>query len=265
MKQNLYDNPEFFAGYKALRDSNAGLNEVLEKPAIRSLLPDLNRKSVLDLGCGTGELCRYLVDHGAGNVVGVDISSKMLEIAIREIKDGRITFVQAPIEDYDAGIADFDLVVSSLSFHYIADLSAVFRRVNVCLKTDGHLVFSIEHPIATCSQGIHPGWEKDDSGRKKHWQVDEYSSEGIRRSRWIIDGVVKYHRQLSSILNYLVDNGFEIERVLEPHALLEAEKERPDLLEERRRPPFMMVRAKKTNDNTEQTHSPDALSHPGDA
>jgi SAM-dependent methyltransferase len=264
MKQNLYDNPEFFAGYKALRDSHAGLNEVLEKPAIRSLLPDLNGKSVLELGCGTGESCRYLVDHGAGNVVGVDISNRMLEIAIKEITDDRITFVQAAIEDYDAGIADFDLVVSSLAFHYIADLSAVFRRVNVCLKSDGHLVFSMEHPIATCSQGIHPGWEKDGSGRKKYWQVDEYSSEGIRRSRWIIDGVVKYHRQLSSILNCLVASGFEIERVLEPHALAKAEKQRADLLEERRRPPFLMVRAKNRNENTEQTHSPDVLSHAGD-
>jgi SAM-dependent methyltransferase len=250
MKQNLYDNPEFFSGYKALRDSNAGLNEVLEQPAIKSLLPDLNGKSILELGCGTGELCRYLTVRGAKSVVGVDISGKMLEIAIKETTTDRISFVESSIEDYDTGIDYFDIVVSSLTFHYVADLGTMFNKINACLKADGCLVFSIEHPIATCSQGIHPGWEKDDSGRKKYWQVDEYSSEGIRKSHWFVDGAIKYHRQLSSILNSLLDNGFQIERVLEPHAFEEAERKRPDLLAERRRPPFLMVSAhKKGNGN----------------
>jgi len=250
MKQNIYDDPEFFSGYKMLRDSSAGLNEVLEQPAIKSLLPDLIGKLVLELGCGTGKFCEYLVEHGAKSVVGLDISSRMLEIAIRDIKDSRITFVEKSIEDFNAKNATFDLIVSSLALHYIADLYDTFNKINICLKLGGHLVFSVEHPIATCSQGIHPGWEKDPSGHKKCWRVDEYSNEGIRQSHWIVDGVVKYHRKLSSILNYLIDNGFEVERVLEPYALVEAEKERPELLEERKRPPFLIVKAKKRNDYT---------------
>ncbi len=41
MKQNVYDDPVFFAGYNVLRERKAGLNEVLEQPAMQSLLPDV--------------------------------------------------------------------------------------------------------------------------------------------------------------------------------------------------------------------------------
>ncbi|MBN1188963.1 MAG: hypothetical protein JXA46_04360 [Dehalococcoidales bacterium] len=39
MKQNIYDNPDFFKGYCDLRTRQAGLNEVLEQPAVFSILP----------------------------------------------------------------------------------------------------------------------------------------------------------------------------------------------------------------------------------
>lgn len=50
--QNIFDNEAFFNGYKALRDSDCNANDLIEQPAMRKLLPDLNGKTVLDLGCG---------------------------------------------------------------------------------------------------------------------------------------------------------------------------------------------------------------------
>jgi hypothetical protein len=38
--QNIYDNPAFFAGYQKLRASGSGLNEILEQPALWSMLPE---------------------------------------------------------------------------------------------------------------------------------------------------------------------------------------------------------------------------------
>ena len=228
-----------------MRESGAELNHVLEQPAVRSLLPELTGKTVLDLGCGTGFLSRYLARQGAKRVVGVDISKKMLATARESTKDERIIFLESAIEHFDFTSEQFDLTVSSLAFHYLADLDFIFKNINACLKEDGLLVFSMEHPIITCSQGMHPGWEIDETGQKKYWQVDAYSQEGIRKSHWHVDGVVRYHRKLSSILNSLFACGFWINKVWEPHALEEAEQERPWLLEERRRPPFLVIRAGK--------------------
>ena len=54
MTQNIYDNAGFFAGYSQLRRSVDGLDGAPEWPTIRSMLPDLGGKRVVDLGCGFG-------------------------------------------------------------------------------------------------------------------------------------------------------------------------------------------------------------------
>ena len=46
-------------------------------------------KSILDLGCGAGLLVKRLKDFGAGSVVGIDISTKMLDIG-GEMKIGNL-------------------------------------------------------------------------------------------------------------------------------------------------------------------------------
>ncbi len=246
MKQNIYDNKDFFSGYKDLRDRKAGFNEVLEQPAILSLIPEIANKAILDIGCGMGDLCRFFAEADAGKVIGVDISSNMLQIARERTRIySNVQLYQSAIEDFDTIPEQFDLIVSSLALHYVQDLSAVFVKVHKWLKESGRFVFSVEHPFATCRQGIHPGWEKDDKGNNLFWQVDSYSDEGMRKSKWFVEDVVKYHRTISTIINGLIDSSFRIGKVLEPFAEEKYEIERPELKEERRRPPFLLVLASK--------------------
>ncbi|HEX7500605.1 MAG TPA: SAM-dependent methyltransferase, partial [Polyangia bacterium] len=72
MKQNIYDDEAFFAGYRALRESQSGLNEAIEDPAVCALMPSILGKRVLDLGSGFGDFCRYAVAHGASQITGVE-------------------------------------------------------------------------------------------------------------------------------------------------------------------------------------------------
>ena len=81
MKQNKYDEPEFFAEYSRMPRSIHGLAAGMEWTTFRALLPDLRNKRVLDLGCGFGWHCRYAHEQGATKVVGIDLSEKMLERA----------------------------------------------------------------------------------------------------------------------------------------------------------------------------------------
>ena len=227
-----------------MRDKQAGLNEILEQPAMLALLPEIKDRRVLDLGCGTGDLCRRIKALGAREVIGIDISRNMLEIAQKEVQAG-VVFLNKAMEDLQYDPGTFDLVVSSLAFHYVADLSALLKNIHLWLKPSGLLLFSTEHPIATCSQGIHHGWVKDASGEKLYWPLDNYSQEGQRESHWFMDGVIKYHRTVSTILNDLIDAGFSIQKMVEPVASQEDEKLWPVLKEARRRPPFLMVKAVK--------------------
>jgi hypothetical protein len=46
--------------------------------------------------------------------------------------------------------------------------------------------------------------------------VDNYRPEGERRTKWFIDGVVKYHRTIETYVNGLIATGFTLRRLLEP-------------------------------------------------
>ena len=105
----------------------------------------------------------------------------------------------------------FDLVVSSLAIHYVKDFEKLVGDVFKLLNENGLFVFSQEHPLNTCfSEGNR--WTKDEMGNKLFANLSNYSTDGVRESVWFIDGVKKYHRTFSSIINTLVAAGFSIEK-----------------------------------------------------
>jgi trans-aconitate methyltransferase len=75
-----------------MRDAKSGINEVVEQPALLTLLPPLDDAVVVDLGCGDGQLCRVLVDKGAKSVLGVDPSARMLTLAEKRTVDHRVLY-----------------------------------------------------------------------------------------------------------------------------------------------------------------------------
>ena len=91
-KTSVYDKENFFALYQKLRSNPISLNEIVEKPTMLSLLPDLQGKKLLDLGCGTGGHLQLYLERNAESVVGTDLSAKMLEQAEKELKKVRSIF-----------------------------------------------------------------------------------------------------------------------------------------------------------------------------
>lgn len=238
--QNIYDDATFFEGYRSLRRADSGLNGALETPALHRLLPPLRGLHVLDLGCGFGDFARFARAQGAAQVTAVDISQHMLDEAARLTDDPAIRYRRAAIEDYVADAPAFDLVISSLALHYVADYPAVLGRVFDAMKPAGRLVFSVEHPLCTANP---VGWVRDDAGDALHWPVDRYREEGRRDTRWFVDGVIKYHRTVESYVNGLIASGFRIDHLGEPAPTAAALASRPALRLECRRPPFLLLAA----------------------
>jgi SAM-dependent methyltransferase len=207
MPQNLYDDPEFFAGYSQLPRSREGLAGAPEWPALQSMLPPLEGLWVLDLGCGFGAFARWAQERGAAGVIGVDRSQNMLAQARAQTHDSRVTYVLADIEHLALAEAAFDLVYSSLVLHYIADFGVVCGAIRRLLASGGRLVFSVEHPLFTAPRN--PGWQRNPEGSKV-WPIDAYLLEGRRETDWITPGVVKYHRSVASYVNSLLRQGFQL-------------------------------------------------------
>lgn len=243
-KQNIFDNEIFFDGYKKLRERAVNANNLFEIPALFSMMPDLNGKRVLDLGCGFGEHCKMFVERGAEKVVGIDISNKMLEVAKSENIDPKIVYINMPMEDISRLNESFDVVVSSLAFHYVEDFLGVVKNIYDLLDTNGVFIFSQEHPLVTCHSGG-SRWTKDENGEKKYVNLANYGVEGERNSKWFVDNVKIYHRTFSNIVNTLIKAGFSIQQMTEPLPTPELLESYPDQKDLFHKPDFLIIKVKK--------------------
>ncbi|QUT22615.1 class I SAM-dependent methyltransferase [Bacteroides xylanisolvens] len=149
MKENKYDDNIFFQKYSQMSRSQQGLAGAGEWETLRKLLPDFKDKRVLDLGCGYGWHCIYAMEHGASSVVGVDISHKMLEVAKEKTHFPQVEYKCCAIEDVEFPEESFDVILSSLAFHYVADYEILVKKIYRILKSGGKLVFTVEHPVFT--------------------------------------------------------------------------------------------------------------------
>ena len=239
MKQNKYDDPAFFTKYSQMARSTGGLDAAGEWPAFRELLPELRDKDVLDLGCGFGWHCRYARAQQARSVVGVDLSAKMLAQARASTHDPAIQYRRLAIEDIDFPAEAFDVVLSSLAFHYVERFDLVCRNVHHCLKAGGTFVFSIEHPVFTARAA--QDWSYGPHGERLHWPLDQYQEEGPRQARFLEHEVVKYHRTVATYVNTLLDCGFALTKLCEPHLTQAQLDTHPEWQDEMRRPMFLLL------------------------
>ncbi|RCV52096.1 class I SAM-dependent methyltransferase, partial [Marinitenerispora sediminis] len=142
-----------------------------------------------------------------------------------------------------------DLVVSSLALHYVADYTGLVARIATWLRPGGRLVFSVEHPVCTARDPM-AGWVRagraGDAGHDDRvWAVDDYADEGPRTQTWFVDGVLKYHRRVSTLVNGLLAAGLALLAVVEPVPDPDEVDRRPDLADELRRPSFLMLAAQR--------------------
>lgn len=240
MKENKYDDSHFFSQYSQMSRSVDGLKGAGEWHVLKQMLPDFNGKRVLDLGCGFGWHCQYAVDNGAVYAMGVDISEKMLEEARKRNNSPTIEYKCLAVEDFDFQRETFDVVISSLTFHYLESFEDVCRKVNRCLVEGGSFVFSVEHPIFTAYGS--QDWQYDEGGNRLHWPVDRYFTEGIRKANFLETEVVKYHKTVTTYVNGLILNGFEITGLIEPQPD-ETMLDIPGMRDELRRPMMLLVSA----------------------
>ena len=245
-KQNIFDNEIFFENYQQLREREVNANNLFEIPERNKLMPDLRGLRILDLGCGAGDECKGYIEMGASEVVGIDISEKMLEVAREKNSDPAITYLCMPMEDIGNIEGGFDLVVSSLALHYVEDFKGVVKNVNRLLKEGGRFIFSQEHPVVTChSDKYGCRWTKDENGTKIHCNLANYGKEGERDTTWFVDNVKIYHRMFSTVINDLVDGGFAIERLVEPEPSEELLEKYPEYYDLFHKPDFLLVKARK--------------------
>ena len=121
-----------------------------ETHSFLKLIGDVKGKRVLDVACGEGHFTRMLRAAGAAEVVGIDISERMIDLA-REQEARQPLGIEYRVEDARAvvGQADFDLVVAAWLLVYAqtrTDLVQMCRGLASRLRSGGRLVTLVNNP-----------------------------------------------------------------------------------------------------------------------
>ncbi|MFW9769492.1 MAG: class I SAM-dependent methyltransferase, partial [Candidatus Thorarchaeota archaeon] len=178
--------------HKTVGDTGDTYHRTYVNPVIFDILGDVRGLSILDLACGQGYLSRILVKKGA-EVIGVDISEKMLEIArASEASEPLgVKYIHCNSADMsEISDTSIDCVVSTFGFHDIEEIDRTIEECGRVLKVGGRLVFAIPHPLFFARRF------KDKEGyflKMRHYM----SIQDEPHYKYGDSGVVAYHRPLS--------------------------------------------------------------------
>jgi demethylmenaquinone methyltransferase/2-methoxy-6-polyprenyl-1,4-benzoquinol methylase len=120
-----------------------GMHRVWKRQTVRLALDGMPRNPrVLDLCCGSGDLCFLAEDLGAGMVVGADFTLPMLEVAKRRRREGglRSRFVQADALRLPFPGGTFDVLTIGYGLRNIADIPAALAEMRRVLAPGGRAV-----------------------------------------------------------------------------------------------------------------------------
>jgi ubiquinone/menaquinone biosynthesis C-methylase UbiE len=194
-------------------------------PSIFRLTSNSDYSNVLDVGCGTGNLT-YLLSFKAANIVGVDFSSKSIEIAKKVFgnKDN-IKFIHSSIENFAEKNqeSEYTLAIANMALMDTPNLEQVLHSVKRLLKNKSHFVFTITHP---CYWPFY--WKYNN----KEWF--KYDKEIFIEAEFKISletnetFTTHIHRPLEMYVNTLNKLGFTIDELIEPMPSEEIEKLYPE-------------------------------------
>ena len=108
------------------------------------LKPDFEPKSILELGCGTGNLTHFLTaKYPNAKITAVDISTECINECKIRLPEENIEYINSDFRDLELPENSFDLIVSSISIHHIDDSAKgiLFRKIYSSQTKNGILSF----------------------------------------------------------------------------------------------------------------------------
>ena len=174
-------------------------NAHIDRPACLGLLGDVAEARVLDAACGPGLYAEELVRRGA-EVVGIDISPRMVEISAERVPSGqfRVHDLNKPL--HWLADASVDLALCALAIEYVDDRVSALSELRRVLRPGGALVLSRLHPTGD--------WLRHGGSYFETRVIEEVWSKGWAVRYWLTP--------LERTCEELYEAGFLIERLVEP-------------------------------------------------
>lgn len=128
-------------------DNNINKTRDLDKIATIKTLSEYCFDHILELGCGTGKNTEWLLQK-ATDIVAIDFSEAMLNVAKSKINNSIVSFAQSDIkESWPVEDASLDLITCNLILEHIEDLTPIFAQAYHKLRKGGIFFVSEFHPF----------------------------------------------------------------------------------------------------------------------
>jgi SAM-dependent methyltransferase len=204
------DAPSYVAGAErnwAAEEITWGILDVPEREV--RILPDLDGKDVVELGCGTAYVSAWLARRGA-RPVGVDLTAEQLDTArAMQAKHGvEFPLVHASAEDVPLPDASFDLAVSEYGASIWCDPDLWVAEAARLLRPGGELVFLVNGTLLMLTTpDVDPVVPAGTDLLRPYF--------GMRRFDWDSDDGIDFHLGYGDWIHVLTSHGFEVERLVE--------------------------------------------------
>ena len=172
------------------------------------LLGDVRNKKLLEIGCGNGHSLKYVSDKGASELWGLDLSAMQITRTKKYLDSHGINanLICSPMES-ECGVPKeyFDIVYAVYAIGWTTDLNRTIRQIYSYLKKEGIFIFSWSHPIHKCVSQENGKMIFANSYFDETWYSVSVGDKEIMLS----------NRKLSTYINALATNGFQIEQLIE--------------------------------------------------
>lgn len=166
----------------------------------RRLIGEVNRRRILDLGCGQGHTAVGLALRGARAIaVDDDVAQLAATRTLAARHDVTVECHQAKPAELAFLAADHvDLAVAVTTLSWVQDLNRVFRQVHRVVGPNGHFIMSVPHPAALCadpndSSRAVAAWDRSEPVGDRYVHTAEAVVSAFGRANFAVDAVLERH------------------------------------------------------------------------
>ena len=148
---------EGYRRWSASYDSAANPMLLLERRFLERLLPSVEGRDIVDLGCGTGRWLEALEGFSPRSLVGLDCSTEMLARAKMKL-GGRAILLSGDCESAPLGSSSADLILCSFALSYISNFGRFVEQVRRIARPKADIFVTDLHPETERKFGWHRGF-----------------------------------------------------------------------------------------------------------
>ena len=193
-----------YSGYSKVNQKELeGIQRERWKKQFERLLPANKNLKVLDIGTGPGFFTIILEELGYTNIIGIDVSEKMLEVAKENIqkygkKDSRIQLIQMDAQKLEFKPESFDIIVSrNLTWNLEKPQQAYSEWLRV-LKPNGALfIFDANWYAFLQNESLEKEFEAKRKKAIEEKLEDYWQGEGVdeEKMNWIVQQLPLTYQQ----------------------------------------------------------------------